>query len=100
MRLDHGGQYIFHYQWFFALCYGLSGDIICSSENSTKIIRWMAPFCSQPGVVEVQPADHSADIEGCLYRIQLKLGARNFCAVWDYGPRHNRPQELCTCRIP
>src|SRR5208282_4055119 len=100
MSLDHSVQHVLHHQRLFALCYCLSGDVIRSSEDSAKIIRGMAPFCGKPGVVEVQPADHSSDIESCLYRVQLKLGARHFCAVRYYSSRNDRAQKFCTGRIP
>ena len=31
----------------------------------------MAPLRRQPGVVEVEPANHGADVEGSLHRVEL-----------------------------
>jgi hypothetical protein len=40
-------------------------------EDAAQVVRRVAPFGGQPGVVEVEPADHGADVEGRLHRIEL-----------------------------
>ena len=59
----------------------------------------MTPFRRQPGIVEIEPADHGTDIESRLNRIQLKLGTRYFGAVRDNGSRHNRAEHFFARRI-
>src|SRR5262249_58189992 len=47
-----------------------------------------------PGVVEGEPADHRADVEGRLDRVELKLRAGNSGAVRYQGSRDDRPEQL------
>jgi hypothetical protein len=99
MRLDHGGQHILHHQRHLTPCHGVSGEVIRHCENSPQIVRGMAPFCSEPGVVEVQPADHSADIKGCLHRVELEPCAWDPCTVGDDGAGNDGAQKLCASGI-
>ena len=41
----------------------------------------MAPLGGEPGVVEIEPADHRADIERRVHRLKLPIGAGNARAV-------------------
>src|SRR5512135_808122 len=59
----------------------------------------MAPFRGQPCVVEVEPADHRAYIEGRLHRVQLKLGTRYLCAVRHDRTVDNWAEKFRTGRI-
>ncbi len=54
----------------------------------------MAPFRGQPGVVEVEPADHGSDVERGLHRIELIASARNARTVGHDGAGNDRPQQL------
>ena len=47
----------------------------------------MAPFGGEPGVVEIEPADHRADVERRLHRVELELRARHLGAVRRHGLR-------------
>ena len=51
-------------------------QVIGERKNAAEIIRWMAPFGGEPGVVEIEPADHRADVERRMHRIELPRGAR------------------------
>ena len=59
----------------------------------------MAPFGREPGVVEVQPADHRADIERRLHRIELELRAGNARPVRHDGAGNDRAEQLGAGRI-
>src|ERR1700722_19147004 len=59
----------------------------------------MAPFRSQPGVVEVEPANHGANVECSLNGIELKAGAWNTRAVGNNCARHDRAEQLAACGI-
>jgi len=58
----------------------------------------MAPLGCQPGVVEVEPANHGADIECGLYRVELVVGAGDARAVRDYGSGDDGAEQLGACR--
>ena len=49
-----------------------TGEPIGNGENAAEIVGGVAPLGGQPGVVEVEPANHGADVEGGLNRIKLK----------------------------
>ncbi|CAB3773046.1 hypothetical protein LMG29739_06363 [Paraburkholderia solisilvae] len=72
VRLDHADQDVFHRQRLFARCDGVARQPVGGGENAAEVIGRMAPFGGEPGVVEVEPADHRADIERGLDRIELE----------------------------
>lgn len=45
----------------------------------------MAPFCSEPAIVEVEPADGGADGKGCGDGVELEAGSGDFGAAGDDG---------------
>ena len=53
----------------------------------------MAPFGRQPGVVEVQPAHHGADVERAHDGIQLVARAGHARSARHGGAGHHRPQQ-------
>ena len=59
----------------------------------------MAPFGGEPRVVEIEPADHRADVERRHHGVQLELGARHLCAVRNDRATHDWPEQLLACRI-
>src|SRR5712671_617583 len=63
-------------------------------ENSTEVVRGVAPLGGVPGIVEIEPADRRADVEGRLHRIQLEARAGDAGAVLNDGARGERPEEL------
>src|SRR5205807_6344495 len=65
-----------------------------SGENAAQVVRRMSPFRSEPCVVEVEPANHRADVEGGLYRIELVRRAGNFRAVGDDRFGDDWPEQL------
>ena len=77
VRLDHRLQYVVDGKRF------LPGarEVIGESENAAEIVRRMAPLGGEPGIVEIEPADHRADIERGMHRLELPVGAGNARAV-------------------
>src|ERR1041384_8458618 len=58
-----------------------SGEIVRKGKNTAEIVGRMPPFGGEPGVVEIQPTNHCADIESSVNRIELPWGARYARAV-------------------
>src|SRR5690606_35521078 len=68
-------------------------------QDAAQVVRGVAPFGGQPGVVEVEPADHGADVKGGLDRVQLELGAGDLGAVGHNGAGHDGAQQLGAGRV-
>ena len=97
--LDHAGEKVVHCQWFFTCGNRIAREPVCRGEYPAQVVGWMAPFRSQPGVVEIQPAYHRADVERGLDGIHLKLRTRHFRAVWHQRALHNRSKHFSARRI-
>jgi hypothetical protein len=69
-------------------------DPISDSEDGTKVIRGVTPLSRQPAVVEVEPADHGADVEGGIDGIELEGSTRDLGSVGDNGAGDDRAEEL------
>ncbi len=94
VRLNHAGQHGLHAQGLLARSHGIARQPISSGQNAAQIVGRMTPFGSQPGVIEVQPANHRADIEGSLNRIQLELRAGHFRAIRYHSAGHHGAKQL------
>ena len=94
MRLDRPGQGVAHGQALAAVALGLAAEVVADGQNRAEIVGGMAPFRSQPGVVEVKPAHQRADIEGGLDRVQLERRARDARAAGQFRARHQRTEVL------
>ena len=88
MRLDHRGEYIPHGQWGLAIACIDATQVVGDGQDSAEIVRWVAPFCCQPGVIKIKPANESADIPCSLYRVHFVRGAWHACAMPDISARH------------
>ena len=99
VRLDHAGQHVLHRQRLLAGRDCIAGQPVGRCQNTAEVIRRMTPFRCQPGVVEVEPADHGADVEGGLHRVELKLGARHLGAIRHQGAGHDRAHQLFASRV-
>ncbi|SVK47259.1 Uncharacterised protein [Acinetobacter baumannii] len=99
MRLDHGDQHLPHGQRRFARRHRLAREPVGHRQDPAQVVRRVAPLRRQPGVVEVEPADHGADIERRLHRIQLETGAGHPAAVQHLGARHHRPHQFLAGRV-
>lgn len=54
----------------------------------------MTPLSGKPAVVVVQPADHGANIEGAVYRVEYVWGTRYPRAIRNSRSFDDRAQEL------
>ncbi len=90
VRLDHGLEYVAHEKRFLPR----ASQVVGQSENAAEIIRGMSPLGGEPSVVEIEPADHRADVEGGMHRFQLPIGAGNPRAVRQDRAGNDRPQVL------
>ncbi|CAG9196978.1 hypothetical protein BCAR13_120040 [Paraburkholderia caribensis] len=99
VRLDHGDQDVFHRERLFAVGDGGAREPVGRRENAAEVIGRMAPFGREPGVVEVEPADHGADVERGLHRVQLERRARHPGAVRDDRAGHDRSHQLGAGRV-
>jgi len=54
----------------------------------------VAPFGGEPAVVEVEPADHGADVEGAGDGVQDVGGSRDSDAVGDGGAGDDGAEEF------
>ena len=59
----------------------------------------MAPFGGEPGVVEIEPANHRTDIEGCVHRIELPFCSWHPRAVNQRGAWNDGAEMLGAFRI-
>src|SRR5690606_22828120 len=89
VRLDHGGEHVAHGERFASGGDGLPGQPVGSGQDAAQVVRRVAPFGRQPGVVEVQPANHGADVERGLYGVELVGRTRYLRAMGNDGARHD-----------
>ncbi len=94
VRLDHRRQHRAHSQRRVASGYSRAGEPVGDREDAAQVVRRVAPFGGQPGVVEVEPANHCADVEGSLNRVKLKRRAGNLRTVGHHGSGHDRAEQL------
>ena len=59
----------------------------------------MAPLRRQPGIVEIEPADHRADVKCRLDGVELELSSGDAHAVRYDGAGNNWPQQFFTGRV-
>ena len=94
MRLDHCGQYVAHNQRFFACCDVPARQVVGACKDAAQVVGRMAPFGGEPGIVEIEPANHAADIECCHYRVELERGAGYLGAVRHHRAGNDRAHQL------
>ncbi|MNI30814.1 hypothetical protein D3C73_846730 [compost metagenome] len=99
MRLDHAGQHVTHGQRGLAGGDSRARQPIGRGQDAAQIVGRVPPFGGQPGVVEIQPADHRADVERGLHGVKLERRAGHLGAVWHHGAGHDRPQQLLARRV-
>src|SRR5262249_20918924 len=66
--------------------------------DPAQVVGRMSPFGGEPRVVEVEPADDRAEVEGGLDGIELERGAGDLRAVRDDRAGDDRTEELRACR--
>jgi hypothetical protein len=69
-------------------------DPVSNGEDSTQVVRGMTPLSSEPAVVEVEPSDHSTNVESCVDGVKLEGSTRDLGTVRDNGARDNGSKEL------
>jgi len=69
-------------------------DPVSDGEDSTKVVRGVTPLSSEPAVVEVEPSDHSTNVESCVDGVKLEGSTRDLGTVRDNGARDNGSKEL------
>jgi hypothetical protein len=98
VSLDHGLENILDNKGLAAseVTTSLVGtvDPVSDSKDSTEVVRGVTPLSSEPAVVEVEPSDHSTNVEGGVDGIKLEGSTRDLGAVGDNGARDNGSKEL------
>jgi hypothetical protein len=74
-------------------------DPVGGGEDRTEVVRRVAPFGGEPGVVEVEPPDDRPDVERALHGIEFVTRARHAGAVLDGGAGDDRAEELGAGRV-
>jgi len=69
-------------------------DPVSDGKDSTKVVRGVTPLSSEPAVVEVEPSDHSTNVEGGVDGVKLEGSTRDLGAVGDNGAGDNGSKEL------
>ena len=99
MRLDHGSQHVTHRERLSSPQSRRCGTPVGHRKYAAEIIRWMPPFGSKPGIVEIEPANHCTDIECRLYRIKLELGTGNSRPIRHSRARNERSKQSGAGRV-
>ena len=99
VRLDDGGEHRAHGERRLAGGHGVAAEPVGRGQNAAQVVAGMAPLRRQPGVIEVQPANQRADVEGRLHRVKLKLGARNLGAVGNHRALDDGAEQLAGSRV-
>ena len=94
--LDHGRQHVAHGDG--AAVSRAPVEVVGHRQDGAQVVRGVPPLGRQEGVVEVEPADHGADVERGLDRVQLPGGAGHPGASGHDRAGHHRPQQPGACR--
>ncbi|MNC17041.1 hypothetical protein D3C75_649060 [compost metagenome] len=94
VRLDHRQQHVVHGRWWASQRSRIAAEPVGYGEDAPQVVRGVAPFGGQPGVIEIQPAHHRTDVEGRLHRIEYEVGAGDTRAIGHADARHQRTQQL------
>ena len=97
--LDHAGQHVAHRRRSLSLHHSLAGKVVGHGQNPAEVVGRVTPLSRQPGVIEVEPADHRADVEGRLHGIQLVGSAGDARATGHDSARDDGSHELGAGRV-
>ncbi len=89
VRLDHAGEHVAHRDSFAG-----SRQVVGHGENAAQIVRGVSPLRGQPGIVEIQPANHGPDVEGRVDGIEFVGGAGNARTVGEGCARNHRSHQF------
>ena len=99
MRLDHRGQHVLHRQRRFPGGTILPAQVIGNREDAAEVVGRMTPLGRQPGVVEIEPANHCADAEGRHDGLQFIRCAGHARAPGQRRSGHDRAEQLRAGRV-
>ena len=99
VRLDHCGEHVAYAEGRPALHDRSACEIVRYGKNAAQVIRRVTPLGRQPGVVEIEPADHRSDVECRLHGVELERGSRYARSASHRRARHHRPEQLRACGI-
>ncbi len=74
-------------------------QVIRCRQDAAEIVRRMSPFSCEPGVVEVQPANHRANIERTHDGLEFVGRTGNSCTARECCARYDGAQESGTGRV-
>src|SRR5882762_1319346 len=94
VRLDHAGEHVAYRDRFAG-----PRKIVGHGENAAQVVRRVPPLRGQPGIVEIEPANHGADVESGVDGIELVSRAGNARAVGEGRTRNHRAHQLRAGRI-
>lgn len=72
-----------------------AGDPVCHRQNTTQVVRGVAPFGRKPAVVVVKPPDNGTNVESAVHGVQLVRGTWDLGAVGDNSALDDRAEQLC-----
>ena len=98
VRLDHCQQHVAHGRRWAPQSLRVAPQPVADGKDATQVVRRVPPFGRQPGIVEIQPAHHRADVEGGLHRVQHVMRTRNARAVDHADARHQWTKQFAAGR--
>ena len=94
MGHDHCFQHRTYGQRCIAIGHAFLREVIGHGQDAAEVIRRVAPFGGEPGVVVVEPTHDAADVPRGFYRVQSERGARYTRAKRHHRALDDRPQVL------
>lgn len=70
------------------------GDPVGHGQNTSQVVGRMTPLSGQPAVIVVQPADHGANVESAIDRVELVGGSRHTSSIRDGGAGNDGAQQF------
>ena len=99
VRLDHGREHVRDSKRRPPFGSATATQPVRDGQDRTEVVGRMTPLGRKPGVVEIEPADDRADVEGRRHRIEFIVRTRNTRAAREPGTGHDRSEQLCACGV-
>ena len=98
VRLDHALEYVLDRQDLVvaelaARAVG-AADPVGHGQDRAKVVAGVAPLGGQPAVIKVEPADHGANVERAIDRVELVGCAGDLRAVGNHGAFDDGAEQL------
>jgi hypothetical protein len=90
---DHGGEYVVDRKRGT-----LASEVVGDGEDSTEIVRRVAPFSSKETVVKVKPTNDSANVERASDRVELVVSSGNLGTVRNNSSFNYRSKKFGALR--